>query len=167
MDFTNVKDQGNFNPRRMAAGDYRATIAKVEDHTSKGSTKVDNWVFTIIPTVASRNTYPYYCGFEEKFAWKIRNLLLAAGFQVPKRRVAVDPNKLVGKEIGISLDDEEYEGKDKSVVAAVFPAEELTSDSPSSGRKRSSSSKGSNDTEPAGDDDVSDADLDEMELEEI
>jgi hypothetical protein len=162
MDFTNVKDGGQFNPRRKPAGDYRAKITKVEDHTSKGSNTPDNWVFTIVLAVDARSTYPYYCGFDEKQAWKARNLCIAAGIAVPKKRVKVDPNKLVNKEIGITLDDDEYEGKPKSVIVGTFPVDELSSDAPGSAGKKSASTNADDD-----DDDVSDDDADELDLEEI
>ncbi len=35
VDFSNVKEVGDFNPRRMPAGDYLARIVKVDDHTGK------------------------------------------------------------------------------------------------------------------------------------
>jgi hypothetical protein len=170
VDFTNVKDAGQFNPRRLPAGDYRAKIAAVDDHTSQNSksNQPDNWVFTIVPTSSSRATYPYYCGFDEKQAWKIRNLCIAAGIEVPKRRVKVDPNKLVGKEIGISLDDDEYEGREKSTVVAVFPEDELAEDAPGASKSKASSGKGSSRSKATDDDDdVSADDAEELDLEEI
>jgi hypothetical protein len=74
-------------------------------------------------------TYPYYCKHQENQLWKIRNLLLAAGKSVPKKRVKVNPNDLVGRSIGVTLEDDEYEGKAKSVISAVMPLSELDSDS--------------------------------------
>lgn len=123
---TNVKEQGNFNPRHKAEGDYRAKIVKVDDHMSKA--KNEQWVFTIQLTEDQRATYGHYCGFDEKNAWKVRNLLIACGKKVPKKRVNVDPNSLVGKEIGVTLIDDEYEGKMKSTIDAVFPAADLHED---------------------------------------
>lgn len=170
MDFTNVSDGGAFQPRRVPAGDYKAKITAVEDHTSKGSNVADNWVFTIVLSSRSRNTYPYYCGFDDKQAWKVRGLCMAAGLQVPKKRVKVDPNKLVNKVIGVAMEDDEYDGKIKSVIVGVFPASELTEDYP--GSSKGSSSKGSastsdDDADDTSDDDVSDGDADDLDLEEI
>lgn len=126
VDMTNVKEQGNFNPRHKAEGDYRAKIVKVDDHKSKSGGEM--WVFTIQLTEDQRATYGHYCGFDEKNAWKVRNLLIACGKKVPKKRVNVDPNSLVGKEIGVTLIDDEYEGKMKSTIDAVFPASDLHED---------------------------------------
>jgi hypothetical protein len=155
LDFTNVKDAGQFNPRHKTPGDYRMKIVKVDDHVKgEGREKKTMWVFTIVLVSDKRATYPYYCGFDDKTLWKIRNLGIAAGLKVPKSRVGFDPNKLVNREIGASLDDEEYEGRKKSVIVATFPVSELSSDEP----------------EPEDDDteaDDDDEDLEDIDLEEV
>jgi hypothetical protein len=158
VDFTNVKDQGQFQPKRVPAGEYRAKITAVNDHQSDADKNM--WVFTIVLNKHQRASYPYYCGSTEKQAWKIRNLCVAAGIAVPKKRVMIDPNKLVGKEVGVEIDDDEYEGKPKSVLSAFFPVSELTSDSP----KGSKSSTVDDDDE---EDVEEDEDLDEIDLDEI
>mgnify|MGYP001405319969 CR=1 FL=1 len=125
LDFTNVKDGGNFSKRHQPAGDYPGTITKVQDAKAK-SDGTGMWLFTIEVNGA---TYPLYCKFQENQLWKIRNLAVAAGMNVPKKRIKLDPNKLVGRSIGVTLEDEEYEGKMQSVVQATFPTSEL-GDSP-------------------------------------
>lgn len=122
LDFTNVKDGGGtFNKKRQPEGDYRAKVTKVQDVESKAD-KTPMWLFTI---EVGTGTYAYYCKHVENQLWKIRNLLVAAGISVPKKRVKVDPNKVVGKFIGVTLEDDEYDGKPQSNIAAVFPASEL------------------------------------------
>lgn len=121
LDFTNVKEGGNFNKKRQPEGDYKAKITKVQDAKSKGDDGA-MWLFTI---EAGTGVYPYYCKLQENQLWKIRNLFVAAGINVPKKRVAVDPNKVVGKTIGVTLEDDEYEGKPQSNIAATFPPSEL------------------------------------------
>jgi hypothetical protein len=124
MDFTNVKDGGNFRPKRRPEGDYLAKVVKVEDSTSNAGN--EQWVFTIMVKGDQRSTYPYYCGIDEKQAWKVRKMFIAAGIQVPKKMVLVDPNKLVGKEVGIVLVDDEYEGRMKSVIDEFIPVDDVT-----------------------------------------
>jgi hypothetical protein len=128
IDMTNIKERGNFNPRHKTAGDYRAKIVKVEDHQPKDSATVNGWVFTISLASDARATYPYYANWETNQAWKTRNLCVAAGVLPPdkKAKVRIDPNKLVGKTIAVSLEDDEYEGKMKSVIQGVFPESELS-----------------------------------------
>lgn len=144
IDMTNVKDGGNFNKRRMPAGDYPARITKVEDTESKAD-KTFQWLFTI--AVDNGGTYPYYCKLQENQLWKVRNLCIAAGMNVPKKKLKLDPEKLVGKRIAVTLEDDEYEGKAQSVVQATFPLSELD--------------------DYSGDDDDADADDAEDEEEEV
>lgn len=126
IDFTNVKDGGTFNKKRQPEGDYRGKILKVADATAKDNTP--QWLFTI---TAGSGTYPYYCKHQENQFWKIRNLLVACGINVPKKKVNVDPNDLVGRSIAVTLEDDEYEGKAQSNIAATFPLSELDeSDAP-------------------------------------
>lgn len=122
IDLTNVKDGGNFNKRRMPAGDYPARITKVEDSKSSADDKFQ-WLFTI--AVDNGGTYPYYCKLQENQLWKVRNLCIAAGLNVPKKKIKLDPEKLIGKRIAVTLEDDEYEGKKQSVVNATFPLSEL------------------------------------------
>ena len=128
VDFTNTKDGGGmFNRRRQPAGDYRGKVTKVVDAPSKKD-GADQYCFTI---QVGTGTYPYYCKLVENQLWKLRNLLMAAGLNVPKKRVKVDPNKIVGREIGVTLDDDDYENDEtgkvtkQSQITAVMPASEL------------------------------------------
>lgn len=126
LDFTKVKDGGGaFRKTRQQAGDYRGKITKVETVDKKGDDGKKQWLFTI---KVGAGIYPYYCGFEENVLWKIRNLFIAAGVNVPKKRVTVDPAKVVNKSVGITLEDDEYDGKKQSSIASVFPTTELDPD---------------------------------------
>lgn len=127
VDLTNVKEGTNFRPRRKAAGDYRGKIVKVEDHKPKDTSKPMGWVFTVQVDGDARSTYPFYVNPAPKEAWKIRTICVAAGINVKMTRIKFDPNKLVNKPIGLELEDDEYEGRMKSVIADVFPVDEVGS----------------------------------------
>lgn len=154
IDFTNVKDRGKYNPKHKPEGDYRAKVISVEETTSKQEN--DMWVYAIQLTSDASAVYPERIVLKENSLWKLRNLLQAAGMNVPKKKVAVDPNKVVGREIGITLEDDEYEGKMKSVISAVFKASELADDEPED-----------SDAETEDDEQVDDDDLDELEVDEL
>lgn len=124
VDFTNVKDSSGINPKQMPEGDYHAIIKKVElvDKKDKSAKQL---LFTIGLKDAATVAYPYYCGFEPNVLWKLRNLMIASGVKAPKKAFSFDAEKLEGKELGVTLADDEYDGKMKSVIDAVFPASEL------------------------------------------
>lgn len=133
LDFTNVKEQGEFNPTHVPEGEYLLKITKVEDKTSKQGN--DMWEFTCVMVDRKTAVYPYRCTLNVESLWKVRNLFVACGIQVPKKRLNVDPNKLVGKTFGAVMEDDEYEGKMKSVIQGVFPAHDMTEDETPKARK--------------------------------
>lgn len=124
LDFTGVKEGSGFRPKRKPEGDYYAHVTAVADHMSKEDNP--GWVFTIQVDGDVRASYPYYVNFEANQLWKSRALCIAAGIKVPSAKVKLDPNKLVGKAIGIALANDEYEGREKSAVDNVFTLDELT-----------------------------------------
>lgn len=146
-DFSNVKDSGGINPKRVPEGDYRAKIIDVRDHNSKAGKA--NWLYVFQLEGLTGCTYPYYCALDVDSLWKIRNLYSAAGINIPKKKVKLTKEQLKGKVVGITLEDDEYDGKQKSVIAAVIPASDVESD-----------------TADAADDDV-EADTDEVEEDEV
>lgn len=125
VDLSNVKEGGNFRPRRKPEGDYRGKIVKADDHQPNDKTKPMGWVLTIQVDGDARSTYPYYLSPDTKQAWKIRQVCIAAGINPKLARIKFDPNKLVNKAIGMSLEDDEYEGRPKSVIGELFPASEV------------------------------------------
>lgn len=133
LDMTDVKEGGIFNKRRVPMGDYAARITKVEDvKVKKGDNEgADQWLFTIQLEDGRFHSgkYPYYCALVPNQLWKVRNLCVAAGIAVPRKRVKIDPNRLVGKLIAVSMEDDSYQDKDQSIVGQVFPASELSGDS--------------------------------------
>lgn len=131
LDFTNVKEGGVFNTKRIEAGDYLAKIMKVEDAEIKtGDNKgTPQYLFTVKLVDHPSSVLPYRCALMESQLWKLRNILIAAGKAVPKRKSKVDPNTIIGKLIGVSIEDDEYEKngetKPTSQIAGVFPAADL------------------------------------------
>lgn len=125
VDLTNVKEGGVFKPRRKPEGDYVAKIVKADDHQPNDKNSPLGWVLTIQIEGDARSTYPYYLSPAEKQAWKVRGICVAAGLNVKSARIRFDPNKLVGKTIGVALEDDEFEGRIKSSIGDVFTKDEV------------------------------------------
>ncbi len=123
IDFSNVAEGGNFRPKHKEEGEYTGKIIKVEDDQSKAGDA--RWTFTIQIDGDSRSTYPYYCAHDPKQFWKIRAILVAAGITVPKRKVAVNPNKVVGKAVGVILEDNEFNDRLSSAIAELIPLADI------------------------------------------
>lgn len=123
VDLRNVKEGGNFRPTRKPEGDYVSKIIKVDDHIKEG--KTPGWVFTVKIKGDERSAYPIYASPDEKQVWKLAKLFTACGVKLPKSIVKLDPNKLVGKMVGVYLEDDEYEGKLKSSIGDFMLASEV------------------------------------------
>jgi hypothetical protein len=163
LDFTNVKERGDYNPVQVEPGEYVMRIASVVDAESKNKNAM--WVFGLSfvtpPTPsAARATYPYHCVLDEKSLWKVRGLCLAAGYQVPKRKMNLDPNRIVGRQVGVVLEEEEYEGKIRCKIVQVLPVSEVTqSDTDGSDVATDEDYETPQDEQQVTDDDLSGVDL--------
>lgn len=166
-DFTNVKDRSGVNPTHQPAGDYRGVIKDA----SEGKSKQNNTpMVTYIIADADRPsaTYRYNCTLTDKSLWKLRNLLVAAGLAVGQKKIkltAATLNKVIGREIGMSLDDHEYEGKMSSEITNVFPADDLPDDEPEAPPAKKASTKKAAAVDE--DDEDEDEDLDELDIDEL
>lgn len=123
VDFSNVKESSGINPKNQPEGDYAMRIIKAEVGKTKNN---DPMVIILFQDQNMRSAvYPYYCTLADNMLWKIRNAFIAAGLPVPKSKGKLDVARLVNKEVGVTLEDDEYEGKPKSVISAVFHKDEL------------------------------------------
>lgn len=121
VDFTNVTEGGQFTKKRQAEGDHKGRITAVVDSPSKKD-DTPMWVFTV---EVNGETYPYYCKLVENQLWKIRLIFGAAGIVIPKKRMKIDPNRIVGKWVGVTLQDDEYENRLQSSIRGFVPVSEI------------------------------------------
>src|ERR1051326_184880 len=114
LDMTNVKERGEYNPKHMPEGDYVFEVVSVVDKASGSGNEM--WTYGLQLVDMASAVYPYRCVLNVESLWEVRNLFMAAGIQVPKKKLQVDPMKIIGKKVAGSLIDDEYEGKMKSVI---------------------------------------------------
>jgi len=124
LDFSNVKESSGINPKHKEDGEYLGTVVEVRDDPAKDGEAM--WLFLVKLEDDKTASYPFYCKLVDNQLWKLRNLFLAAGVPIPKKAVKIDPNKVVGKQVGVILEGEEYEGKMKSVISGLIPVNELS-----------------------------------------
>ncbi|QGH75905.1 hypothetical protein SEA_AXYM_38 [Gordonia phage Axym] len=164
IDFTNVTEGSGIRPKQLPPGEYAASIKDVKAGNSK-KTGTPQWCFLIVPDKHPGATYPYYCQLTADQAWKIRQVLVAIGVSVPKSVKTIDASKLIGKKLGIILEDDEYEGKLKSVIDSLIPLSEVDEgDTPAAEDEDDDEPEDSADEpedDPAGDDD------DELDLDDL
>lgn len=124
LDFSNVKEGSGISAKHKEDGEYLATITEVRDDPAKDGEAM--WLFIVRLDEDRTATYGYYCKLVDNQLWKLRNLFIAAGVDVPKRAAKLDPNKLINKQIGVVLETEEYNDRERSTISAVIPKDELT-----------------------------------------
>lgn len=123
VDFSNVKESSGVNPKHKPEGEYRLRVTKAELGKAKSG---DPMVTFLMQSVDDRSAvYPYYCPLSESSLWKFRTVLISLGLPVPKKKGQVNLSKTIGLELGVGLEDDEYDGKMKSVIMNTFPADEL------------------------------------------
>ena len=128
VDFTNVKDPSQYNPKHIEPGEYVGRVKSVEQVEAKADGS-PMWVFGIALDDVPGAVYPYYVKLEfdgeKSQAWKLRMILTAAGFNVAKKAIKIDPNKVVGRPVGVEIEEDEYQGRIKGSVRRFLPVSEV------------------------------------------
>lgn len=169
VDFTNANDSSGYTQTHVKPGDYKGKVKSVEYGESKDN-KTPMLTYKLVLAARPSAAYRYNCPLTEKSAWKLRKLLVACGATVPQKRVNIASvaERIVGKEIGMALDDDEYNGKIRSQVVDVFSTEELPQDADDDEETVAQDDAGDDDEPVAADDsDEGEEDLDELDLEDI
>lgn len=167
VDFTNVREGSGYTQVHQRPGDYLGRVKSVEYGQSKEN-KTPMLTYALQDARRPSATYRYNCPLTEKSLWKLRKLLVACGVSVPSKKLNVHQvaEKIVGREVGMSLDDEEYNGKLRSQVIDVIPASELTQDAPADEEPEPTPTDDDDDATPA-DDEETEEDLEELDLEDM
>lgn len=114
--------------KRVKEADYPFIIKQVKLTTSNAGNKM--FVITFIGKsgkVRGKQTRDYFT-FTAESLFKLRSLLEAIDMQIPKKVGRLVGSDLEGKEVGISLGDEEYEGKVTSKPQDYMPIEDINAD---------------------------------------
>jgi len=127
VDFSDVRDRGPFSSKQMEEGDYRVKVVDLIEDEHDGYPR---YTYALALDEDPKAVYPYRCKLIDNQLWKLRNLFIAVGKPVPKKALKVDFGGPVGMECGATLEDDEYEGKIRSQVTAVFPVDQLVEDEP-------------------------------------
>jgi len=187
LDGSQAQSAVPFNAKQVGEGDYKAIIDKVfESDTNNGDP-----MWTYIVKLKSRPTlsYPWRCTLTPEALFTLAQLYTAIGKEMPTKQFRFDPTKLCGREIGVTLVDDEYQadkGRKGSSIDAVFPVSDVQEEPATAARKdgsgeRSSGRSGTRsaraaepvddiiDGELVGDSDgsVSDDELEELDLDDM
>lgn len=110
-EFTGNEDEGSgFNP--IDSGRYRATVFEISREVGKNSGKPYlKWCFQICEgePFAGRRLWDN-TSLSDNAKWRLVQVLKACGIDVPKGRLQLNPNDLLGKELilTVGLEPDEY-----------------------------------------------------------
>lgn len=120
VDFSNVKEGGG--GVRVPEDDYHMRVASLkQDISEKNSNPMLVAQFAFVDKKVAKKaggTIRENFVLTEKSLWKLRDFLEACGIKVPKSSVNIPIKKLVNKEFGATVvDDEPYNNRIKSKIA--------------------------------------------------
>lgn len=157
VDFSKVSErrEGGGKSIHVPEGDYvlRVVGCELKKKKDDDDSKYLNWRLEIVkPERHQQHGVIYFVtSLKEEALWNLRNFLEDLGYTIPKKAVDVPIAKIVEakKLIGATLQDDEYNDKVKSKVAATFKASayEETAETPSEETEDTSTSDDSDDEE--------------------
>src|SRR5450755_1873232 len=115
VDFSGVETGGGRT--RVPEDDYRVVVKAVKQTESKAGNQMLVWDFEISAGKFKGKTLRDRTVLTKEAMWKLKQVLEAMGMQVPNKKVALQLAKYIGKELGVTTVDDEYEGRISSKVA--------------------------------------------------
>lgn len=113
VDFSNTES-------KLKPGEYLAAVEEVSVETSPSNTEYLKWKFKL-----DEGGIAYYnTSLQPQALWNLRNLLEALGVTVPNSALDVDLEDLLGRELMVLIDMEEYEGKKRPKMTDFWPVED-------------------------------------------
>jgi hypothetical protein len=134
VDFGGVPKEIRKRGVRVPEGDYLCKIVDVERKKSeKSGLPYFSWKFQIIKDAQGKAKHAgvpmwYITSLKPEALFNLRNLIFAASDgkkNVAGKAVNFDPSALIGKQIGVTVEDDEYDGKIRSRAVDVMPSSQL------------------------------------------
>jgi hypothetical protein len=122
VDFTGVvPGSGGF---RMEPGEYLAEcVEAVQEESSTGNDMI-TWSFKLLEGKFKNKTMKYWTSLTEQSLWKLQDLLVAFGEEPPTSKHDIDLTDYPEQEVLLVVGDDMYEGKVRSKIMEVLPADE-------------------------------------------
>lgn len=162
--------KGGGGGKRIPEGDYVAKIIDGAFHHNEdtGSNGI-KWEFQIVEGKHKGVKLRGYTSLKPEALWSLRNLIHAAtGKNVAGKAINLDIDKLIGKKVGVAVEDNEYKKGDTtkitSQVNTAFPADEVGETDEEDDEETEESEEEEEDEE---EDEEDDDDLEDVEVEDL
>ena len=179
LDFSGVPKERRQRFRRIPEGEYQAKIMSVRKKwkdNDKSNAPYFAWTLQITEGKYKGTPFIENTSLKKEALFNLRNLIFACtdGKKNVAGRNAVDfnPDSLIGKVVGIVVEDEEWDNKMRSTIGSIIPLAELSEedeDEESEEDEDEDEEEVDEDEEEDGeeDEDEEEEDLDEVDVEEI
>lgn len=155
VNFEGVEGRG----ARIKPGEYLAAVSEVEKLKAKGKGGGEYLAWTF--DLDDGGKAYFNTSLKPNALWNLRGLLEAMGVEVPDDEMDIDLEEMVEKRVGVVIEMEEYEGKNRPKMVDYFPEDDAsdTSDDEDDDKKRGKKKKGKK-AEKVSKEDVDDMDRD-------
>lgn len=128
LDFSKVEERSGWNSKEMPEGLHEFKIELVDLKDAGDGTAM--WTYGLRPTNPKYKTrlFPYYCKHQQNQLFKLRDIFIAAGLTVPKKKTGLDPDAPVGKIIAAELTDATGNYAGRSEIDGVYSTNILDGD---------------------------------------
>lgn len=120
LDFSEVEDTPEILP-----GKYLVKVKSIEKKEGSEYPYLQ-WELTIVSGKGKGLNIRHITSLKPSALFNLRNTLVALGLNVPKSAISLDPDKLIGRQMGVEVTMRPYEGKDYPNVKKTFPASEFS-----------------------------------------
>lgn len=111
-------------PPIVPAGQYVAVFIDAEETTSQQGNPMIVADVEILRGEHKSRSIRDYLVFTDAAKWKLAQVLVAIGREIPEGEFELTPSDLIGKTCGIVTIEEEYNGKEKAKIDRYFPLDE-------------------------------------------
>lgn len=121
VDLTEVQE----NDYTIPDGTYRAKCVDVSQDVSKGGNPMFVWSFELIGGQYNGRSFKSWTAITPAAMWKVAETVMALGVGQTGQVVKFKRTDVVGKECGLLIEQDEYNGKTTSKVSRVLSISEL------------------------------------------
>lgn len=118
-DLSEVQEGGFLIP----AGDYRAQIKSVVQEDSREGNPMYTWVFTGLEGKAKGKDFKAWTSLKPEALWKLKGLLKVLHVEIPDSAFKLPKEDVIGQELVIVVEDDEYDNKKRSKVVDWLEAD--------------------------------------------
>jgi len=116
--------------RTVPEGQYRVSVSSIEQEFAEGdkSRPYLAWEFKILDGKNKGSTLYHNTSLQPQALWNLKGLLERLDVEVPDSAMDLDLDELVGQEIGVVVEHEEYNNRPRSRVVDFLALSEVDGD---------------------------------------